>query len=88
MIFELILLLFYGFMYGLTSPLRLASDVSLPSFLTSTISNSSQSISSIDRFFPVHETVFILLGVFVVYEMAYFGYKFIMWVLRKIPGIS
>jgi len=50
--------------------------------------SASQAISSIDRFFPVHEMVALLVGVFIVYEVALFTYKLIMWVIRKIPGIS
>jgi hypothetical protein len=76
------------FIYGLTAVLRLAPDVSLPSSITGSISTASGYISSLDAFFPVHELVIIFLVVFVAYEVAYFGYKLIMWVIRKIPGIS
>jgi len=78
----------YAFVYGITAVFRLASDVSLPSGVTSSISTASQYISSINNFFPVYELTVALIGIFLVYETAYFAYKLITWVIRKIPTIS
>jgi uncharacterized membrane protein YfcA len=88
MIFTAILSVIYVFIYGLTSPLRLAPDVSLPSIVTNTIGTASSYISALDRFLPITELVFILTAIFIIYESGYFAYKLVNWVIRKIPTIS
>lgn len=88
MIPTLFLNLVYGLIYTITAPFRLAPLVTLPDVLTTAISQASSYARAIDNFFPVHEMFFIFLYVFVVYELTLFAYKLIMWVIRKIPGIS
>lgn len=81
-------MLIYGLVLTVTAPFRLTPVVSLPSGITSSIAHASAYVSSLDTIFPVHETVYIFLYVFVLYEVALFAYKLINWVIRKIPGIS
>lgn len=88
MIFAGIIEVIYLFVYAITAIIRVAPDVSLPSGMTNSIATASGYISAIDDFFPVHELIYTLVAVFIVYETAYFAYKLIMWVIRKIPGIS
>jgi len=88
MIFALFINVVFAFVYAITAVFRLLPDVSLPSGLTSSIANASGYASAIDAFFPVHELVAVLIGVFLVYEAAYFAYKLIMWVIKKIPTIN
>lgn len=88
MISNFFIYIVYIFIFAITSVFRLAPDVSLPFGLTASISTASEYVSSLDAFFPVHELVTVLIGVFLVYESAYFAYKLIMWVIRKIPMIS
>ncbi len=82
------LFIIFGFLYGLTSPLRAVGDVSISSTVTGTISTASGYISSLNDFIPVVELLYVLTVMFLVYEVAYFGTKLINWVIRKIPGIS
>jgi len=88
MIIDFFIAIVYAFVYAITSVFRLAPDVALPSGLTASIANASGYASAIDSFFPVHELVAVLIGVFLVYEAAYFAYKLIMWVIKKIPTIN
>ncbi len=88
MITGVFLTIVYGFILVITAPFRITPDVSLPAIITGAISDASRAVMSLDEIFPVHETFFILIGVFVLYEAAYFGMKLVNWIIRKIPGIS
>jgi hypothetical protein len=88
MIITNLLKIVYDFMYLLTLPFRVLPDVTLPVFITGTIATASSYISSINHFLPITEMVYLLVVLFIAYESAYFGYKLIMWVIRKIPTIS
>ena len=88
MIVDIFISIVFLFVYAITAVFRLSPDVSLPSGLTASIGNASGYASAIDDFFPVHELVAVLIGVFLVYEAAYFAYKLIMWVIKKIPTIN
>lgn len=88
MIVTLFLTIVYAFIYALTAIFRLAPDVALSPSIAQSVATPVSLALSINDFFPVTETLIIFTGVFVVYEVAYFGYKIIMWIIRKIPGIS
>jgi len=88
MIIDAILSVIHGFIYALTAIFRILPDVSLPPNIAQSVATPVALAVSINDFFPVVETLAIFVGVFVVYEVAYFGYKIIMWIIRKIPGIS
>jgi hypothetical protein len=41
----------------------------------------------LNTFLPI-STIITILGVFTTYELAYFTFKLIYWVIKKIPTIS
>lgn len=88
MIIDAFLFIIFAFVFALTAIFRLAPDVTLPAAATDAIATASGYISAVNAFFPVDTLVFVFLGIFLVYEGAYFGYKLVMWVIRKIPTIS
>ena len=87
MITTAILEILYLFIYALTSPLRLFSDVSLPAGLTAAISNFNAYISGLDFIFPISTllAIFILL---LTIEGFIFSYKIVMWLIKKIPTVN
>ena len=87
MITTALLNIFYLFIYTLTSPLRLLSDVSLPASLTSSIQTANTYLSAIDFVFPV-STFLIIFGLILGIETFIITYKIIMWLIRKIPTIN
>lgn len=87
MIVSFLLFLLYNFIMAITSPLRLLPNVSLPANITSAIASTNSYLSAIDFIFPV--SVFITVFATIIgIEVLMMLYKIIMWVLRKIPGIS
>lgn len=78
----------YLFLYAITAPFRILPNVSLPATLLDPITTAGHYAISLDHFFPVHELFWIIVGVFVVFEIAVLAWKFINWVIRKIPTIS
>ncbi len=89
MIFDFIVnFVIYPAVFALTAVFRLTPIVTLPSSFTSAISNASGAVDSLNQFVPVFELFLILIGFFLVYEIAYFGMKLVNWVIRKIPTIS
>lgn len=88
MIVAAILSLVYYVLYALAYLFLLAPDVvANPTFADSMHSAISYA-QAIDSFFPVHELLFTIAGVFLAYEAVYFGLKVFNWVIRKFPGIS
>ena len=87
MITNALLTILYGFIYLITAPLRLLSDVSLPADIADTISNISSNLALLNQVIPV-STLITILGLVIIIETAIFTYRGIMWVLRKIPTIS
>jgi hypothetical protein len=87
MIITALLNIFYLFIYALTSPLRLLSDVSLPTDLTNAISTASTYLTAIDFILPV-STFLIIFSLIFGIETFILLYKLINWVIHKIPTIS
>lgn len=87
MIIDILLYLVYLFLVVLTAPFRLFSNVTLDSGMGQALSSAKDYIASLQPIFPVN-TLLIVLGIMVVIEIAIFGYKGIMWIIKKIPGIS
>jgi len=71
----------------LVSPLLSQSDVVFPTALSQGVANVQGIISSLDPIFPI-ATLFICLSIIISIEVAIFGYKVIMWLIKKIPTIS
>lgn len=70
-----------------TAPIRLLPDANLPSAITDSISTVSGYISAMSDFLPM-TTILAILAFSLVFEAAYFSYKIIYWVIKKIPFIS
>lgn len=87
MIGTAILYLLYATILLFTSPLRLLPDVTQENSFVASISTASQYISALNIVLPM-TTLITILGLFVAYEISYFGYKLIMWVIKKIPTIN
>lgn len=81
---ESIIALVYTFV--LRALLFLPDAPSSMTFVTSA-QTASGYISSVNQFFPISELL-ILLGVFIIFETVYFGYKIIYWIIKKIPTVS
>lgn len=89
MITNLLLLLIYGIILVITSPLRLLSDVSQPAIFSSTISQANSYLATGYTWLPyMINTLLLTWGLFIALELAIFIYKGFMWIIKKIPGIS
>lgn len=87
MLFEIILAMIYGFIYWLTFPIRIWSDVTLPEDFGNALTQSFQSLSGFSFAFPVG-TLIAVLTILLFFEFGYFTYKGIMWIIRRIPTQS
>lgn len=87
MIVTVFMYLVYGVVALLTAPLRFFSDVTADSSVVAAVATAKSYISIINPFFPV-DTLLIILGLYLVFEGFVFLFKIIMWVMKKIPGIS
>ena len=76
----------YLFVWAVTSPVRLLSDVSLSSNLINSISTVNTYVAAIDFVFPV-TTFLTILGLVLTIEAFIILYKLIMWVIRKIRTV-
>ena len=87
MISNAILYILYGFIYLITSPIRLFSDVSLPADINNSISAVSSNLALLNQVIPVG-TIATILATVLFIEAAIFVYKGIRWVYNKIPGVN
>lgn len=87
MITDLFLITIYGISYVLSAPIRSLSDVSVNSGLSSAISTITTYLYSINEFFPVN-VLLIIIGIEVGIETGIFVYKFVMWVIKRLPTQS
>ena len=87
MILTLILNLIYYLIKLLLSPLLLFSDVTLPANVSATITSANNYLAGMAQIAPIY-TIISVIALIVGMEVAIFGYKFIMWVIRKIPTIN
>jgi hypothetical protein len=89
MITSLILYAIYGAIWVLTSPIRLLPDASLSSSISSAITTISGYIAAMYSVLPTTTVTLIsLITIVITLETAVLTYKGIMWIIRKIPGIS
>ena len=87
MITDIFLNLIYFFVFAISSPLRLFSDVSLPTDLINTFSTLGGYMYSINAYFPLTvllSVVALVIGI----ETAVFTYKVIMWIIKRLPTQS
>lgn len=77
----------YAFIYAISAPLRLLSDVSLPASVANAASTASNYLANVGQIFPVNTLLDILILVLAV-EGFILLYKLLNWVIRKIPGVN
>lgn len=68
-------------------PFRALPDVSVSQDLLNSIVNIQGMISSLSPVFPM-VALFAVIGFVVLLETGIFFYKGVMWIIKKIPGIS
>jgi len=77
----------YVFVFTITAPLRLLSNVSLPVAFTTSITTAGQYLTSVQLYFPL-DALFVVLSFVITVEIAIGLYKGIMWLIRRIPTQS
>lgn len=82
-----ILYIVFAFVWAITLPIRLFSDVSIASGFVSSIATAGQYLTSVQDYLPL-DTILLVLGVRIAAEIAYMTYKGIMWLVRRIPTQS
>jgi len=87
MLTDLLLYIIYVFVYAVTSPFRLLSDVSTNSGIVSAFATAGSYIKALDVFLPTATLLTILFSVTLI-EGYVFGYKGLMWLIRRIPTQS
>lgn len=87
MITSLLLSLIFGFVWAITTPLRILPDVVLSSSLTSAIQTANQYIAPINTVAPLTDLLAIFALVLAI-ESSIFLYKVIMWIIKRIPTQS
>jgi len=87
MITTLFLYIIFAFVFGITSPFRLLTDVAANSDVVATFATAGSYIKALDVFVPT-ATLLIILGIVLTIEGYIFGYKGVMWVIRRIPTQS
>lgn len=87
MILDFILNVVYLVLKGLSSPLLLLPDVSLDSSIVSSISTFSEMLAGLNGFLPI-TTLLSIFAIALIVESALFIYRIVMWIIRKIPGVS
>ena len=87
MITTAIITILYTFIYAATAPFRLLADVSLPAAVASAVNTASNYLANSSQLFPV-DTLLAVVFLVLVVEGYILGWKFLNWVIRKIPGIN
>lgn len=89
MLTYILLLLVYGVVLVITSPLRLLGDVTMPAAISTTITSFNGYLAAGFSWLPLTITAALTTwGIFLTVETAIFLYKGFMWIIKKIPGIS
>ncbi len=81
------LYIIYITVLGITFPIRLLSDVVLPSEVNATLATIGAYLGAIEPVFPV-ATLLTVMGLYITVEGFIFTYKGIMWIIRRIPTQS
>lgn len=87
MITSSILLGLYLLLLLITAPIRIFNDVQPNASLQASIDSSNGLLASLNSVLPL-DTLVIILGLFLAYELVLGVYKIIMWVIKKIPTIN
>jgi len=87
MIITAFLNIVYSFVFVITAPLRLFSNVSLPAALTTSLTTAGEYLSVVGQFFPIPALLTVLAFVLSI-EVSIGIYKGIMWLVKRIPTQS
>lgn len=87
MIVSIILKLVVFLISGLLLPFTFLPDVTLPSGVTTALGDLSTALANISAIFPVSDLL-TALGILLGVELAIFGYRVIMWIIKRIPTQS
>jgi len=87
MIVNLALTVLYFVLLVVTSPIRALSDATLPSGLSTALSDASSGLYTVGQVIPI-STLLTVLAAMLAIEGTIFAYKIVRWAYRKIPGIS
>ena len=87
MIVTLFLNVIYYAVYPLVFLIAQLSDVSLTSAIGTAVTTASGYLAGLNVFIPV-ATILSILQAFIVYELAYFTFKLIYWIIKRIPTQS
>lgn len=68
-------------------PLSILPDAALPAALNNAFAAAANALAALSLVLPL-PAIFGALSFWVGFEVAYFGFRSINWILRKIPGIS
>lgn len=92
MITDAILFILYWLVFGVTYPLRLLDTASLPTWITTAVDGVAAYMKMmVDWGVLSLPNVILIVAIFTIdlqIEGGYKTYQGIMWVIRKIPGIS
>ena len=90
MITDAILSWIYGVVYWILTPVRALPTATLPSGFTTSIAMTSGYLATLYSILPLTCIALITIGVVMIlaYEAPLVAYKIVMWVVKKIPGIS
>lgn len=87
MITSAFIFVIFGFIFLITSPLRLLPDASLPDDVIEALGLASQHMSAVSFIFPI-DTFLLILATVLTIEGGIILYRTIMWTIRKIPTIN
>ena len=87
MISSIILNILYFVIFGLTYPIRIFNDVTLPAALSDSITTAMGYLQGLDFVLPI-PTLLTLIVLTCLIEGGIIIYKSVMWLIRKIPFIN
>lgn len=87
MITYYLLYFIYIVIYGIIIPIRILPDVSLPADINNAIASVSAYLGALEPVFPIG-TLLAILGLYLTIEGFIFGYKAVMWIIRRLPTQS
>lgn len=87
MIITVILTVIFAILWPIVQLISLLPDVSPISSIATAITIASNYLSGLDSFVPI-TLILAIFSVFLLYEGAYFSFKIIYWIIKRIPTQS
>lgn len=87
MITKTLLIIILSVIRVILLPITNLNDVTLPSGITDAITTAGGYFHNVDKFLPL-STLFAILSLYLVIELAIAIYKFVKWGYQKIPGLK